>query len=99
MTLTTDQLNGLGAIMEDVLAELRGLRADLAERSASVSSAEVKQTSKEVALTVKKYDGSLTPVDSAIEDFAHGMREIQRLQASNWAETVAGALNGGGKPA
>lgn len=88
MTTEMQLIDRLGVVMVEILTELRHIRSDLAERTGSVSSAEVKQTSKEVALTVKVYADSQPPVDTAIEDFAFGMREIQRLQMANWAETV-----------
>lgn len=85
----------LSTMVAEMLAELKRIRADLEERTASTSSAELKQTSKEVALTVKVYDQSPVPLDDAISEFARGMRAIQQLQANGWVET-AGAL--GGKP-
>lgn len=85
-------IDRLGVVMEEVLAELRHLRSDLVERTASVSSVEIDSNGKagETKVKVKKYTDSQPPVDEALEDFAFGMREIQRLQMANWAETVDG---------
>lgn len=91
MTVTVEQLvERLGVVMEGVLAEVRGMRADMAERSASVSSVEVDSNGKagDVKIKVKKYADSQPPVDETLEDFAFGMRELQRLQLAGWAETV-----------
>lgn len=90
-------IDRLGVVLEDLLAEVRHLRADLRERTAgAASSVQLEQGAKEIRLTVKVYQDS--PVgeigDEAIDEFGRLFREIERQQMNGWTAPVD-ALNGG----
>ena len=89
MTLTTEQqIDRLGMVLEEVLAELRHIRVELAERVGASSSVEVKTSTRGADCTVKAYVGSDVRAagEAAMEEYTRIVAELN--------ERLAGALNG-----
>jgi hypothetical protein len=84
-------IDRLGLLGEEILTELRHLRAERTTGAEARSSVQLDQDSKgQVKLTVKRYADS--PFDEigedAIEEFARLFREVERLQMQGWRDTV-----------
>lgn len=87
----TQLLVSVCSLLGESLAELRHMRAEMREASAtSRSSVQLEQGAKEVRLTVKTYDGSpVGPIgDEAIAEFGRLFRLIEQRQMAAWVETV-----------
>lgn len=94
VTATTEQLiDRLGILGEEILAELRHIRAQRSSPSEARSSVQLEQDSKgQVKLTVKRYaDSPFEDIgDDAIAQFARLFLEIERRQMTGWRLTVDG---------
>ena len=76
-------------VLVQILAELRLIRADLADRTPAESSVEISTSTRGTDLKVKAYPGSDTMAagEAAVSEYVRAMRDLQ--------EKLAGALNGG----
>ena len=74
----------------ELLGEVQHIRHNLGNASDSRSSATVKSSTRGVDLETKSYADGLLPsaLDEALREYARGMRELQRLQANQWQETL-----------
>jgi hypothetical protein len=80
-------IDRLGLTLEDLLAEVRHIRAQAGER---ISSATVKTSTRGTDLECKSYaDGQLgEALDEALAQYARGMRQLEALQMNGWKATV-----------
>lgn len=78
----------LGSLGEEILAELRHLRAQRGGESRS--SVQIEQGAKEVRITVKRYaDSPFEEIgDDAIAEFGRLYRAIEQEQRDGWAQTL-----------
>lgn len=78
--------------MAAILAELRLIRADLADRTPAESSVEISTSARGNDIKVKAYPGSSTEAaaDSAVNNYVRVVADLNNK--------LAGALNGGGRP-
>lgn len=88
--IDTTLIDRLGVVLEDLLAEVRHLRADLRERTASAaSSVEIKTSTRGTDVSVKAYVGSDVSEagDAAMDEYARVVADLNQ-------RTLA-AINGG----
>ncbi len=95
MNTSNDELELALALAQEMLAELRAIRAALGAGSRSsveLKTAGVKNAvGEKTELTVKAYEGSAItePLIEAISGFKAGINEIEFQQLTHWAQEVS----------
>jgi hypothetical protein len=95
-----DPMERLGLVMAELLAEVRLLRADMAQRTVAgegVSSLAIEDMAKgSPKITSKTYDAPLTrsEIDAALNAHGYAHRRAEELAMDGWQQTVEALVGG-----